>query len=484
MQVTERDEAGHVSRISFQDRLAVSSSSSQTSLLTALAKLFLPAGYPHSVSPDYLRYQILNALQAFCNSLASLLSSRATLEGYGVGDASASATDALLLTVLQDLFGRLTTIIAAFFFGSSLFPEAKTYRFLADVLNDAATVIDTLSPLLTTIYLSHAPAIFKSLPFLPPSVPFRVYTLCFSASLRALCGIAAGGSKTAITMHFATPLQGSGDVGDLNAKDSSKETVLAMLGMMIGSLTVPYLTTPCSTYTVLFLTVLLHLLINYLGVRGVVLRTLNRQRASLAWLSFKSDPSLLNTPSRLASLERILSLRSDAIRSFPSGKVIASCTLGSKFSTCLPNSDIVGLFRNKRYVLCLDRNGTLVAGSVQRFHILLKHGYNSADQLEAWVLACEAARLLASSTIARGSGAATLFQEAIASVDRDFHAFIEDLRKHDWITVPLTRDSQQSDDEYAPPAPLLGSQTISFSVAAPRTVILNVQYEAEGKKTR
>ncbi|KIK61622.1 hypothetical protein GYMLUDRAFT_137306, partial [Collybiopsis luxurians FD-317 M1] len=295
--------------------------------LSLLAKLFLPAGYPRSVSPG--SYQILNALQAFCNSLASLLSSRANLEGYGVGDASASATNALLLTVLQDVFSRLITIVAAFFFGSSLFPEAKTYRFLADLLNDAATVIDTLSPLFASLFDTHAPPIIQSLPFLPPSVPLRVYTLCLSASLRALCAIAAGGSKTAITMHFATPLEGTGDVGDLNAKDSSKETILALLGMMIGSLTVPYLTTPWSTYTVLFLMVFLHLFINYLGVRGVVFRSLNRQRACLAWMSFKSDRSLQITPSRLASLERILTLRSDDIRSLPSGKVIGQCTMGS-----------------------------------------------------------------------------------------------------------------------------------------------------------
>ncbi|GAW05970.1 DUF647-domain-containing protein [Lentinula edodes] len=237
MEVTERDEAGHVFRIRIKPSTIgqvvfdanIEDNSSRASLLSFITKVFLPAGYPRSVSPDYLRYQILNAAQAFCSSLASLLSSRATLEGYGVGNASASSTNALLLTVLQDISNRLTTIIAAFFFGSSLFPEAKTYRFLADLLNDAAIVIDTLSPLLASLYDAHVPTFVAVIPFLPPTVPLRVYTLCFSASMRALCGIAAGGSKTAITMHFATPLEGTGDVGDLNAKDSSKETVLALL---------------------------------------------------------------------------------------------------------------------------------------------------------------------------------------------------------------------------------------------------------------
>lgn len=57
---------------------------------------------------DKNRYQIYNALQAFCNSLASLIASRALLEGQGIGNASASATDALLLNVFLDVFGRLT----------------------------------------------------------------------------------------------------------------------------------------------------------------------------------------------------------------------------------------------------------------------------------------------------------------------------------------------------------------------------------------
>ena len=44
----------------------------------------------------------------------------------------------------------------------------------------------------------------------------------------------AGGSKAAITLHFASPLHGKGDVGDLNAKDASKQTVLALSGMLVS----------------------------------------------------------------------------------------------------------------------------------------------------------------------------------------------------------------------------------------------------------
>jgi hypothetical protein len=55
-------------------------------LTLTLRSIFLPAGYPHSVSPDYRAYQIYDTLQAFCSSLIGLLSTRAILQGFGVGD--------------------------------------------------------------------------------------------------------------------------------------------------------------------------------------------------------------------------------------------------------------------------------------------------------------------------------------------------------------------------------------------------------------
>ncbi|EDR06902.1 uncharacterized protein LACBIDRAFT_144697, partial [Laccaria bicolor S238N-H82] len=282
-------------------------------VLDLISKVFLPAGYPDSVSPDYLRYQILNALQAFCNSLAGLLSSRAILEGFGVGDPSATATNALLLTVLQDVFSRLTTIVAAHILGSSLAPDAKKYRLLADMLNDAAVILDTISPRLDTLF-------FPGL---------RVAALCLSALFRSLCAISAGGSKASISLHFATPLKGTGDVGDLNAKDASKETVLALLGMLLGTLIVPHLTTPWTIYATLLVLVGLHLTINYIGVRGLVLRTLNGQRTWIAWSAYmRTQPRRAPTPVEVASLERIFE-RPGGFRDPRRGVILGHCTIGS-----------------------------------------------------------------------------------------------------------------------------------------------------------
>jgi len=56
-------------------------------------------------------------------------------------------------------------------------------RFAADIFNDLAITIELISP---------------SFP-----ASFYVFTLCAAAVLRALCGVAAGATKAALSQHFA-----------------------------------------------------------------------------------------------------------------------------------------------------------------------------------------------------------------------------------------------------------------------------------------
>ncbi|KAJ7093455.1 vitamin B6 photo-protection and homoeostasis-domain-containing protein [Mycena belliarum] len=416
------------------------------------AKVFLPAGYPASVSPvtgterteDYLRYQIFNALQAFCSALAGLISSRAILEGFGVGNANASATHALLLTVLQDSFSRLTTIAAAYLVGPLLSPEAKSFRLLADLANDAALLLDALSPRLA------------------PTPALRTTALCLSGALRALCGVAAGGAKAALALHFASPPGSTGDVGDLNAKDGSKETVLALLGMLAGSLLVPHLTTPHTTLFVLLLLLSLHLLLNYAGLRGVVLRTLNRQRLALAWGLHRTGAP--HTPARVAALERLLA-RPSALYDPYTHRAVGRCTLGSSLRAVLRGegaaplpAGLLGAMRAERYVLWFDRaslsfsppptppapatapapaqeaQAQLRPGAVH-LHICLREGYTPADLLKAWVHAAEVALLLQQQQQRIDKGAAEVVLAAYRRLERVFPGFVEGLRGAGWDTT-------------------------------------------------
>ncbi|PAV18434.1 hypothetical protein PNOK_0527600 [Pyrrhoderma noxium] len=301
-----------------------------------LCDIFLPSGFPDSVTSDYIKYQLYDSLQAFCSSIVGLLSSRAVLEGFGVGDEHASSTKAVLLTVSQDATGRLATILFAWKYGPALAPEAKMYRLSADIFNDIAFVLDCLSPVLP----SH----------------IRLASICLAGVMRAICGVCGGASKAALSMHFAKV----GNVGELNAKDASQETVIGLLGMLCGSYILSKIISTMMTWTVLIVLLATHLGLNYLAVRAVVLRTLNRQRANLIYKEFRFE-GRMPSPSEVARLEHIFQNPS-VIRDSRTGKTLGSILVCSTVedltdtisNTYMPDQlwrETFDIFQKESYIL-------------------------------------------------------------------------------------------------------------------------------------
>lgn len=319
--IKEIDENGELCRI-YESRPSVNNSFDTTRLTSHLmptskvslnsvstvqylVNVFLPTGYPYSVTPDYFDYQIFDSFQAFSSSIASLFANRAVLSAVGVGDQSASSTSALFMKIVQETIGRLGTIGFAWKFGSALEPECKKYRFMADIFNDSAMVFDCLSPLF------------------PFDKKLVVGMLCMSGLLRSICGVMAGGSRAALTQHFTDPVRGS--IADVNAKDQSQETVISLMGMLAGSLVVGVVKGEgVAMWAVVATLLTLHLWTNYRAVSSVVLKSLNRQRANIvfsdihkslaelkqtAQVDVNFDMSLsrlLLTPKKVARRENIL----------------------------------------------------------------------------------------------------------------------------------------------------------------------------------
>ncbi|KAJ1338444.1 RUS1 family protein [Microdochium nivale] len=310
----------------------------------AVLDVFLPAGYPHTVTPDYTPYQVYDSLQAFSSTIAGLLSSRAALQGLGVGEEGSSATAAVLLTVLQESTGRIATILFAHRLGQAIEPECKYFRFLADIFNDTALVINVFSPALPQYA--------------------KVFSLCATGTLHALCGVAAGASKASLSAHFAK----NGNLAELNAKDGSQETVISLLGMLVGSLFIRVVTTPTAVWTWMILLVGLHLWTNYQAVRSVQMRSLNRQRATMVSKEFLQSKRIL-TPAEVAKREHILSWK------LPGPPIV--------YARTFPQTDEIHLSDLKRhethqYVLIRKQSG---------FRIFLKEKATSRDALHAWVAA-------------------------------------------------------------------------------------------------
>ncbi|KAK2593457.1 diphosphomevalonate decarboxylase [Conoideocrella luteorostrata] len=291
--VAELDKSGNVQRrwlhrphdavivLQSKDKPKGFFSSSFDNWKNILCDAFLPVGYPHSVSKDYLAYQTFDSLQAFFSTITSLLANRALLQGLGVGDADSSATLALLITILKDAMSRVATIIFAHRFGLRIEPDAKKYRFLADIFNDAAFFLELYSPYF--------------------GLYGKVSALAIGEALRALCGVAGGASKAALSVHFAK----HDNLAELNTKEASQETAVGLFGLLVGSLVVKIVQDHRSVVYLMSALVFAHLWMNYLGVSSVCMRTLNRQRATILFQWYLMTGKVL-TPEQVALRESII----------------------------------------------------------------------------------------------------------------------------------------------------------------------------------
>ncbi|XP_074874965.1 RUS family member 1 isoform X4 [Buteo buteo] len=222
-------------------RLVPPGACSHSCLRRAAARVLLPQGYPESVSPDYLQYQCWDALQA-----------------VGVGDSAATVTGATLTWVLRDGVGMVTRITFAWLQGTRLDCEAKQWRLAADVLNDAALVLELLAP---------------AWPRAGPAL------LALAAAAKCIVGVAGGATRAALAVHQAR----RDNVADVAAKDGSQETLVNGAGLLLALVLLPLLEgRPWVTWGVVTLLLATHLGANLRALGALRLPTLNRPRLRLA----------------------------------------------------------------------------------------------------------------------------------------------------------------------------------------------------------
>jgi hypothetical protein len=108
-------------------------------------QVFLPIGYPNSVSSDYPNYQFWDSLQAFFSSLTGLLAKKCILKALGVGDAEASSSAATMVQLVTDAVAMTTNVVFAHSFAPNFQKDVKTWRFMADILNDLGLGLEFLA---------------------------------------------------------------------------------------------------------------------------------------------------------------------------------------------------------------------------------------------------------------------------------------------------------------------------------------------------
>uniref|UniRef100_K9IXX4 Uncharacterized protein n=1 Tax=Desmodus rotundus TaxID=9430 RepID=K9IXX4_DESRO len=217
--------------------------------LSGLLAMFLPQGFPDSVSPDYLSYQLWDSVQAFASSLSGSLATHAVLLGIGVGNAKASVSAATATWIVKDSTGMLGRIIFAWWKG-----------LFADILNDVAMFLEIMAPIYPMCF---------------------TVTICISNLAKCVVSVAGGATRAALTMHQAR----RNNMADVSAKDSSQETLVNLAGLLVSLLMLP-LVSDCPSFSLgcFFLLTALHVYANYRAVQALVIETLNEGRL---WLVLK-----------------------------------------------------------------------------------------------------------------------------------------------------------------------------------------------------
>nr|CAD7256883.1 unnamed protein product [Timema shepardi] len=83
-------------------------------------EVFLPQGYPDSVSDDYFHYQVWDTVQAFCSTITGTLATQAIMKGVGVGDTAATPLAASITWIMKDGTGMVGRIVFAWWKGQVL----------------------------------------------------------------------------------------------------------------------------------------------------------------------------------------------------------------------------------------------------------------------------------------------------------------------------------------------------------------------------
>nr|KAF6488861.1 hypothetical protein HJG59_001712 [Molossus molossus] len=217
--------------------------------LSRLLAVFLPQGFPDSVSADYLPYQLWDSVQAFASSLSGSLATHAVLLGIGVGNAKASVSAATATWLVKDSTGMLGRIIFAWWKGSKLDCNAKQWRLFADILNDVAMFLEIMAPIYPVCF---------------------TMTICISNLAKCIVSVAGGATRAALTMHQAR----RNNMADVSAKDGSQETLVNLAGLLVSLLMLP-LVSDCPSFSLgcFFLLTALHIYANYRAVRALVIET-------------------------------------------------------------------------------------------------------------------------------------------------------------------------------------------------------------------
>ncbi|CAH9101110.1 unnamed protein product [Cuscuta europaea] len=367
---------------------------------------FIPEGFPTSVTPDYVPFQVWDSLQGLSTYVRMMLSTQALLSAIGVGEKSATVIGATFQWFLRDLTGMVGGILFTFYQGSNLDSNAKMWRLVADLMNDLGMLMDLLSPLIPSAFL---------------------FILCLGSLSRSFTGVASGATRAALTQHFAL----QDNAADISAKEGSQETVATMIGMALGIL-LARITTGHSIaiWTVFLSLTVFHMYANYKAVCCLSLTTMNCERTSILLLHF-FETGQVSSPNQVSSMENILPLWMTSWSPRSITPLHKKVFLGVRITSlkCKEMEDLLksaGSHYKKAKYLLLEKNGFI--------SVVVHRDSTPADILRSFIHALVMSKLAA-------GGKPSVHVESELWIEKHYETFILKLHSSGWKTERLLSPS-------------------------------------------
>ncbi|WPT16649.1 Protein root UVB sensitive 3 [Picochlorum sp. SENEW3] len=252
-------------------------------LKTIARDLFLPAGYPASVTPDYLTFQIYDSIQGLSSYIRGMLSNQSILLGLGFGNKDASIVAATLSIAARETIATISSLYVCSK-SSSFDSHSKQWRLAADICNDIALTLQICAPF------------FDKHKFL---IMYLLGAVC-----QAVTGVAGSSTRMALTQHFALQQ----NAANVAACESAQETAITAIGLLLGLLLARLSESSIPQAAIVCFIVLtyIHIHANIKAMRCLRITRLNRFRLGILFHAWLQKEQQILVPEQVARLEPLL----------------------------------------------------------------------------------------------------------------------------------------------------------------------------------
>ena len=326
-----------------------------------LAHIYLPHGFPHTVTRDYLQFTWWRLIQNTAASVMGVFSTEALLLGLGLGK-DVSGTAQAAQWILKDGFGYVGKIAYAALAGKQFDVDPRSWRIMSDALEDVAGVLEIVTPIFSGSFLALASV---------------------ATTMKAVAAMTGTATRHAIYKSVAL----AENQGDLATKGESQGVTTKLIGLGLG---IALSKRIGQNYRALLgayaVTAVVHLAANYKAMKCIEFSTLNRQRmAMLAERYFHStdvderavrpvslEQAQLPTPREIGPQEQFMLP--------PWRNYRPEIVFGSSLRVVpTPHqlTEMMQVYKGERYLLFDSRRD-------RKVHVLLLEGVTARGQLKAF----------------------------------------------------------------------------------------------------